>query len=511
MSSRGQFLVELSRDPWCLAASTHRNRKRATIEARFLKSRTAHFRNYSPPGEPTSVGGAWACFSPQCPHRETFPPRWGYTKSRRTSIALNHRLLKSTPMHISRPRLPTAVAFITAILCSAIAHSQTPNFNDLQYAVVPLDAGGTQTLSMDLWTASSGAERAPLVIWIHGGGWQSGTYNNPPPGLQAMLSAGFAVASVQYRLSSAAIFPAQIHDVKGAVRFLRANANDYGLDASRFAAWGSSAGGHLTALLATSGGVAELEGTTGGNFDQISTLQAAVDYFGPTDLLNMTADIVYPPGGSSHDSPNSAESRLIGFDGVGEGIGVLRANLNNPAAPFPEKAALVAQLNPITHVTASDPPMFIAHGDQDTVVPLKQSFRLADALENIGVEHAVLTVAGAGHGFGTLTAAVNSEAIAFLAEQLFQPEGDYDRDGDTDGADFLLWQRQFGTTANPHGSGADGNGDGTVDNADLEIWQQNYGEGAEPLSALGIPEPSTFALFILAGSLMLRRRAKRIP
>jgi acetyl esterase/lipase len=121
-------------------------------------------------------------------------------------------------------------------LASAFTHAQTPNFNNIEYATVPLDAGGTQTLSMDLWLATGEAERAPLVIWIHGGGWQSGTYNNPPPGLQAMLDAGFAVASVQYRLSGAAIFPAQIHDVKGAVRYLRAHADDYSLDASRLGA-----------------------------------------------------------------------------------------------------------------------------------------------------------------------------------------------------------------------------------------------------------------------------------
>jgi acetyl esterase/lipase len=392
-----------------------------------------------------------------------------------------------------------------SFLASTFGHAQTPNFNNIEYATVPLDAGGTQTLSMDLWLATGEAERAPLVIWIHGGGWQSGTYNNPPPGLQAMLDAGFAVASVQYRLSGAAIFPAQIHDVKGAVRYLRAHADDYSLDASRFAAWGSSAGGHLTTLLATSGGVAELEGTTGGNLEQSSILQTAVDYFGPTDIVNMTLDITTPPGGASHDSPSSAESKLIGFADPGEGIGVLRTNLTNPAAPFPQKAALATLVNPITHIDAADPPIFIAHGDQDTTVPLKQSFRLETALSVQNIDHVMRVVVGAGHGFGTQTATINAEAIAFLSEQLFQPVGDFDRNGAVNGRDFLLWQRQFGSIANPRGSGADGNHDGLVNEADLALWHEHYGEGSDSISALQLPEPSATVLLLFAtGGLALR-------
>ncbi len=299
------------------------------------------------------------------------------------------------------------------------AHGQgiAPTYDELVYGVV--DSGGSaRSLHLDLWLPQGAADETPLVLWIHGGGWSGGSHDNPPIALPRLLNEGFAVASVEYRLSGEAIAPAQIHDVKGAVRFLRANAADYNLDADAFAAWGSSAGGHLTALLATSSGVAAAEGDVGGNLEYSSSIQAAVDYYGPTDLLQMSADVRTPPGsGIDHDAPNSPESRLIGFDGPGEGIGVLRDNLFNPATPFPEKASLVRLMNPIEHVTADDAPIFIAHGDQDSSVPILQSVRLDQALRIAGVEHEFHRVVGEGHG-GPLFHPYTLAAIDFLSAQL---------------------------------------------------------------------------------------------
>jgi acetyl esterase/lipase len=250
---------------------------------------------------------------------------------------------------------------VVAAWVDGLAFAQMPTHNDVAYAQVTNDDRTPATLRMDVWEATADVERAPLVIWIHGGAWLAGTYNSPPPGLQQFLNAGYAVASVQYRFSTAAIFPAQIYDVKGATRFLRAHADEYGLDPNCFVSFGSSAGGHLSALLATSGDVATLEGTTGGNLGLSSRVQAAIDYFGPTDLVQINFDVTTPPGSViNHDAPNSPESVLIGFDGSGEGIGVLRANLSNPDPPFPEKAALAASANSITHIKAGDPPMFVA-------------------------------------------------------------------------------------------------------------------------------------------------------
>lgn len=312
-------------------------------------------------------------------------------------------------------RIGAGVIGLLAACGAGVAVAQ-PTFNEVAYGTEPVN-GGVTTLTMDIYAATSGAGPRPVVLWIHGGGWSAGTHNTVPSHVLGLRAQGITVASVGYRLSGQAIFPAQIEDVKGAVRFLRANASTYNIDPARIGAWGSSAGGHLAALLATSGGVSELEGDTGGNLAQSSAIQAAADYFGPTDILNMNLDVTTPPGSAiDHDAASSPESALIGFNLTGQGIGVLRANLENPLPPFPEKAHLVRLVNPITHVDAADPAMYIAHGANDVAVPSFQSVRLKTALDGAGVAATFRLVAGAGHGdLGTQT---NSEAAAFLVAQL---------------------------------------------------------------------------------------------
>jgi hypothetical protein len=215
-------------------------------------------------------------------------------------------------------------------------------------------------------------------------------------------------------------FPAQIHDVKGAVRWLRAHAALYGLDSTRFASFGTSAGGHLSALLATSGGVAALEGTVGGNLGFSSAVQAAVDFFGPTDLLLMNPDVLTPPGsGIDHDAFNSPESRLLGWDDPGQGVGDIRAHLGDPTPPYPALVQLAFSANPITWVDANDPPMFIGHGTNDTSVPVRQSTRLSAALFSDGVAHDFRAVPLAGHGLG---GAIDAEVLAFLRAKLIGPD-----------------------------------------------------------------------------------------
>lgn len=275
-------------------------------------------------------------------------------------------------------------------------------------AVVYASLGGRDLL-LDLYVPSTGSAPYPTVVWIHGGGWSGGSRAPIPGGASALVARGFAVASVDYRLTSQAglygsfpvTFPAQIEDVKGAVRFLRANAAAFGLDPARFTSWGSSAGGHLSALLATSGGVASLEGTTGGNLAFSSSVQAAIDWFGPADVLRMNPDVTTPPGSViDHDDEGSPESRLIGFDGPGEGIGVLRAHELDPTPPFPAFVALCNALDPATWIDANDPPMLVAHGTADMSVPMNQSVRLVAALRSAGVEHVYSQAIGAGHGLG---------------------------------------------------------------------------------------------------------------
>ena len=218
----------------------------------------------------------------------------------------------------------------------------------------------------------------PLVIWIHGGGWVNGSKAGGGPALR-LLENGFAVASINYRLSGQAIFPAQIQDCKAAVRFLRTSGKKYNLDADHFGAWGSSAGGHLVALLGTSGDVKDLEGD-GPNKQASSRVQAVCDWFGPTDLTKMNEQATVK-GPIDHDSPNSPESKLIG-------------------GPIQDNKEKAKKANPLEYVSKDDPPFLIIHGDKDNLVPVRQSEILHEALKKAGVDSTLIVVPGGGHGQG---------------------------------------------------------------------------------------------------------------
>lgn len=228
---------------------------------------------------------------------------------------------------------------------------------------------------LDLYLPEQAQAPLPLIIWVHGGAWLGGD-KAQCPALVATRN-GYAVASLNYRLSQEAKFPAQIEDCKGAVRFLRAHAREYNLDAQRFGAWGSSAGGHLVALLGTSGDVKELEGKVGDNEEFSSRVQAVCDWFGPTDFLKI-GDF---PSNLKHNEPDSPESRLIG-------------------GPILENREKAIRANPITYLTKDDPPFLIMHGDKDMTVPLNQSELLRDALQNAKMDVQYQVIEGAGHGFG---------------------------------------------------------------------------------------------------------------
>jgi len=369
-------------------------------------------------------------------------------------------------------------AGVGVLLLACAAHAQvTPTVNDLTYAVAPLDAGGTITLHMDLYLPADPSGPAPIMVFVHGGGWQGGTYQNVPPHTSAFLAQGVAVASVQYRLSQQAIFPAQIHDVKGAIRFLRANAAQYNLNPARIGVWGASAGGHLAAHSGTSSGVAEAEGATGGNLAFAGPVQAVVDHFGPTDLLHMQLDVTTPPGSAfNHDDPSSPESKLIGFAGPGQGIGVLRANQNNPDPPFPEKIALITLADPIMHVTPDDPPFLIVHGTADNIVPLAQSTKLRNALAPAGVPVTCVEVVGAGHG--GFPQSVQLQSLQFMLSHLLAPPpslpADLDGDCDVDSTDLNLLLSDFGCA----GAGCTGDidGDGDADSTDLNVLLASFGQ-----------------------------------
>jgi acetyl esterase/lipase len=235
---------------------------------------------------------------------------------------------------------------------------------------------------LDIYLPASGIGPFPVIISIHGGAFKMGDKadRQVQPMLQG-LTRGYAVVSLNYRLSGEALYPAQIHDVKAAIRFLKAHATTYSLDTGRVAVWGGSAGGHLSALAATSGGVDTLEDFTLGNSGVSSRVQAVVDWFGPIDFSTMDSHFrTSGKGKPDHDAPDSPESLLLG----------------RPVQAAPD---LVRAASPATYISADDPPFLIQHGTEDPLVPTQQSQEFADALKGVlGDKVTLILLEGAGHG-----------------------------------------------------------------------------------------------------------------
>lgn len=240
---------------------------------------------------------------------------------------------------------------------------------------VEFTQGRERPLKMDILRPRTlPAEPMPGLVWIHGGAWREG---NKEEGFKLLLPfarQGYLCASIEYRLSHEAIFPAQIEDCKCAVRFLRAHAKELHLNSDRIGVWGRSAGGHLAALLGTTDRVKELEGK-GGWETFSSRVQAVCDWFGPTDFLRINDG----PRKISHSAADAPEALLIG--------GLVEENQ--------EKAM---RANPIAYVTEDAPPFAIFHADDDFIVPLNQSQLLFEALKQVGVEVSLEIVKGGGHG-----------------------------------------------------------------------------------------------------------------
>jgi len=288
------------------------------------------------------------------------------------------------------------------LACVAIATAQTPTHANVEYARV-----NNQPLRLDIYLPSAPATAHALVIFVHGGGWSSGNKDVIPPAMLPLLGAGFALASVDYRLVNAqhaslyggmdaVIFPAAVHDIKAAVRFLRANATTYAFDPQRFALWGGSAGSHLASLVALSSGNPTLEGSVGAHLDIASTVQLAVDAFGPSDILRMGVDAAlagFDPTG--WDAPNTPHAAFIGCGA--QGMGAIRANLDNPAPPWPQCVAQANLANPVLQIGAGDPTVWIGHANDDPVVPWPQSQRLFDALQRAGIDTAFVRAPSGGH------------------------------------------------------------------------------------------------------------------
>jgi len=266
-------------------------------------------------------------------------------------------------------------------------------------------ANQSQAQKLDIYLPEEGDGPYPVILSIHGGAFKSGDKGDGQ--VNAMLEGlkrGYAVVSVNYRLSGEAIWPAQIQDVKAAIRWIRANSKQYKLNSGKIASWGGSAGGHLSAMAGTSGNVKELEDLSQGNADQSSRVQAVVDWFGPTDFLKMDeqakeSKVANP---QVHSIPDSPESQLIG------------KNLQD--APDLVKAA-----NPETYISKDDPPFFIQHGLNDPLVPYPQSVNFAKKLEQtLGKEKVTLElIPGTGHGGPNFQTKENIDKVfAFLDKYL---------------------------------------------------------------------------------------------
>ena len=251
---------------------------------------------------------------------------------------------------------------LTAVVASAAAQAPADGGRQTHKDVA---YGDHERQKLDVFVPKS-EKPLPLIIWVHGGGWEAGSKDGNPATL--FLGKGYAVAGVNYRLSKHAAYPAQLHDVKSAVRYLRASAAKYNLNPDKFGVWGASAGGHLVALLGTTAEVKELEGD-GKHKEVSSRVQAVCDWFGPTDLTKLAL-----PGGSTN-----AVTRLLGGDGAA-------------------KKDVAATGNPINYVTKDDAPFLILHGTKDPLVPLSQSEMLHESLKKAGVPSELIVVAGAGHG-----------------------------------------------------------------------------------------------------------------
>ncbi len=227
---------------------------------------------------------------------------------------------------------------------------------------------GDKSLQLDLYLPKNSSEKVPVIMWVHGGGWLKGS-RTKAKGLW-LVEHGYAIASISYRLTTEAIWPAQINDCRSAVRFLRSNADKYGLNGDKIAAWGGSAGGHLVAVLGTQDLPKD---------EKVSSrVQAVLDWYGPSDLLSM------PPN-------NVSEKRTIEQVRNSNGAKLLGTTVRD----VPD---LAKEASGYWNVSKDDPPFLIMHGEKDPGVPLEQSTKFHEKLKAAGVSSELFIVKGAGHG-----------------------------------------------------------------------------------------------------------------
>lgn len=229
---------------------------------------------------------------------------------------------------------------------------------------------GDKKLQLDIYKPKT-VQEPRLIVWVHGGAWHSGSKENPPLGL---LPFGYALASVDFHASTEKPFPANVHDIKAAIRFLRANASKYGYRADKIIIWGSSSGGHLAALVATTNNNSDLEGKLGDFTQTSSSVQGCIDFFGPTNFLTIL----------NQSTPHGLNVRLP----------ALAILLGKPLDQATELAKLAS---PVYQVDVNDPPLFMVHGEQDIQVPINQSIELMSAYKVKNLKVQIEFIPNAGH------------------------------------------------------------------------------------------------------------------
>lgn len=287
------------------------------------------------------------------------------------------------------------VGFASLISCrSLLAQRVPPALADKIAVETDLEYGKAGRLSLKLDVIrpkQESAEPRPCIVWIHGGGWQGGNKSSGSQRLAGLVSSGeYVGVSVGYRLTDVASWPAQIHDCKAAIRWVRANAKKYNINPDKIGVWGSSAGGHLVSLLGTSGDVAELEGENG-TPGVSSRVTCVVDFCGPSDFL------AFGKSNPRLNDPGSPVFKLLG-------------------GPLADKQDAAKQASPVTYVTMDDPPFLIMHGTVDTTVNIRQAELLHAKAKEAGINVTFVKIEGGAHGFGGEE--VNARVKAFLEKHL---------------------------------------------------------------------------------------------
>ena len=280
--------------------------------------------------------------------------------------------------------------FISSCLVAGV-FAQTPTFKNIDYV-----GDGDPKHLLDVYIPDGITKPAKTVVYIHGGAWAKGSKESVFGFCRELFNANYVIVSINYRLSQDSIFPAQIYDCKTAIRFIKTHASEYMIDTCNIGAAGTSAGGHLVALLGASNGEKSLEGLYMGSTKASSNIHAVADFYGPTDFFELDGYIpISCEDPQIQNAPGSRVSNLLGCC----------------IEECPER---VAMANPITYINGNEPPFSIHHGDADCTVCYHQSVLLQTALIGQGQDSELTLYPGAGHGNGFIDDKVKAKMLHFF-------------------------------------------------------------------------------------------------